>query len=258
MTITAVVIAPPGVATADRPLVINLRDECAPGTFERVLEVVPADEPRATARANAGAVQGARVRGEQARHVASRAGNRIRESPLRELLSDLPICHSRYVMEKSFEPRAIEPKWYAQWEAHGYFAPGGNGEPYCILLPPPNVTGTLHMGHAFQQTLMDALIRYHRMRGFSTLWQGGTDHAGIATQKVVENQLAAKDKTRHDLGRAKFIERVWEWKEESGSTITRQMRRLGASGDWSRERFTMDEGLSAAVRRVFVEWYARA
>jgi valyl-tRNA synthetase len=158
-------------------------------------------------------------------------------------------------MEKSFEPGSIEQKWYAEWERRGCFAPAGSGEPYCILLPPPNVTGTLHMGHAFQQTLMDALIRYHRMRGFRTLWQGGTDHAGIATQKIVENQLAAEGKSRHDLGRAKFVERVWTWKEESGSTITNQMRRLGASVDWSRERFTMDEGLSSAVRRVFVEWY---
>ncbi|HEY0232604.1 MAG TPA: valine--tRNA ligase, partial [Dokdonella sp.] len=158
-------------------------------------------------------------------------------------------------MDKSFEPAPIESKWYARWEALGLFKPAAAGEPYCILLPPPNVTGTLHMGHAFQQTVMDALTRYHRMRGFRTLWQGGTDHAGIATQKIVENQLAAQGKSRHDLGREKFIERVWEWKEESGSTITNQMRRLGASVDWSRERFTMDEGLSAAVRRVFVTWY---
>jgi valyl-tRNA synthetase len=158
-------------------------------------------------------------------------------------------------MDKTFEPRAIESKWYAHWESHGHFKPAGTGEPYCILLPPPNVTGTLHMGHAFQQTIMDALIRYHRMRGFRTLWQGGNDHAGIATQKIVENQLAAEGKSRHDLGRERFIERVWAWKEQSGSTINRQMRRLGASVDWSRERFTMDEGLSAAVRRVFVEWY---
>jgi valyl-tRNA synthetase len=158
-------------------------------------------------------------------------------------------------MENSFEPGQIESKWYALWEANNLFAPAASGEPYCIQLPPPNVTGTLHMGHAFQQTIMDALTRYHRMRGFRTLWQGGTDHAGIATQKIVENQLAAQGKTRHDLGRAKFVERVWEWKEESGSTITNQMRRLGASVDWSRERFTMDEGLSAAVRRVFVTWY---
>ncbi len=160
-----------------------------------------------------------------------------------------------FPVEKSFEPKTIESKWYAQWEADGLFAPTGDGVPYSILLPPPNVTGVLHMGHAFQQTIMDALIRYHRMRGLRTLWQGGVDHAGIATQKIVENQLAAHNQTRHDLGREKFVERVWEWKEESGSTITNQMRRLGASIDWSRERFTMDEGLSAAVKRVFIQWY---
>jgi len=163
-------------------------------------------------------------------------------------------------MEKSFEPRPIESKWYARWEQGGQFKmgtsqPSGQGDPYCILLPPPNVTGTLHMGHAFQQTVMDMLIRYQRMRGMNTLWQVGTDHAGIATQKIVENQLAAESKTRHDLGREPFVERVWQWKEESGSTITNQMRRLGVAADWSRERFTMDEGLSAAVRKVFVEWY---
>jgi valyl-tRNA synthetase len=159
------------------------------------------------------------------------------------------------VMDKSFDPKQIESKWYARWEDAGCFKPTGEGEPYAILLPPPNVTGTLHMGHAFQQTIMDALIRHARMSGRNTLWQGGTDHAGIATQKIVENQLAAEGKTRHDLGRAQFVERVWQWKHESGSTITRQMRRIGASVDWSRERFTMDEGLSAAVRKVFVEWY---
>jgi valyl-tRNA synthetase len=158
-------------------------------------------------------------------------------------------------MDKSFDPAAIEARWYPIWEASGQFAPSGEGEPYCILLPPPNVTGTLHMGHAFQQTLMDLLIRYHRMQGRRTLWQCGTDHAGIATQKIVENQLAAEGKTRHQLGREAFIERVWAWKESSGATISRQMRRLGASCDWSRERFTMDEGLSAAVRKVFIEWY---
>ncbi|RCS29106.1 valine--tRNA ligase [Rhodanobacter denitrificans] len=158
-------------------------------------------------------------------------------------------------MEKSFEPAQIESKWYERWEASGAFQPSGKGEPYCILLPPPNVTGTLHMGHAFQQTVMDMLVRYHRMRGFNTLWQVGTDHAGIATQKIVENQLAVEEKTRHDLGRDAFIERVWTWKEESGSTITNQMRRIGAAADWSRERFTMDEGLSAAVRKVFIDWY---
>ncbi len=158
-------------------------------------------------------------------------------------------------MEKSFEPAQIESKWYARWEASGAFKPSGQGEPYCILLPPPNVTGTLHMGHAFQQTVMDMLVRYQRMRGMNTLWQVGTDHAGIATQKIVENQLAVEEKTRHDLGRDAFIERVWKWKEESGSTITNQMRRIGAAADWSRERFTMDEGLSAAVRKVFVTWF---
>ncbi|KQX98777.1 valine--tRNA ligase [Rhodanobacter sp. Root480] len=158
-------------------------------------------------------------------------------------------------MEKSFEPAQIESTWYARWEASGAFKPSGQGEPYCILLPPPNVTGTLHMGHAFQQTVMDMLVRYQRMRGMNTLWQVGTDHAGIATQKIVENQLAVEEKTRHDLGREAFIERVWKWKEESGSTITNQMRRIGAAADWSRERFTMDEGLSAAVRKVFIDWY---
>jgi valyl-tRNA synthetase len=158
-------------------------------------------------------------------------------------------------MEKSFEPAQIESTWYQRWEASGAFRPSGKGEPYCILLPPPNVTGTLHMGHAFQQTVMDMLVRYHRMRGFNTLWQVGTDHAGIATQKIVENQLAVEEKTRHDLGRDAFVERVWQWKEESGSTITNQMRRIGAAADWSRERFTMDEGLSAAVRKVFIDWY---
>jgi valyl-tRNA synthetase len=163
--------------------------------------------------------------------------------------------HRESLMEKSFEPAQIESTWYARWEASGAFKPSGRGEPYCILLPPPNVTGTLHMGHAFQQTVMDMLVRYQRMRGRDTLWQVGTDHAGIATQKIVENQLATEDKTRHDLGREAFVERVWQWKQESGSTITNQMRRIGAAADWSRERFTMDEGLSAAVRKVFVEWY---
>src|SRR5947207_8844729 len=158
---------------------------------------------------------------------------------------------------KSFDPHAIEEKWYPFWESRGLFKPSmDRGAPsFCIQLPPPNVTGTLHMGHAFQQTLMDVLIRYHRMRGENTLWQVGTDHAGIATQIIVEQQLRAAGQTRHDLGREKFIERVWAWKEESGSTITRQMRRLGASVDWSRERFTMDEGLSAAVIETFVRLY---
>ncbi|RFC36816.1 MAG: valyl-tRNA synthetase [Candidatus Nitrotoga sp. SPKER] len=160
-------------------------------------------------------------------------------------------------LTKSFEPQAIEARWYPIWESAGYFqAKLESDKPaYAIMLPPPNVTGTLHMGHAFQDTLMDALTRYHRMRGDNTLWQPGTDHAGIATQIVVERQLDAQKIKRHDLGREKFIERVWKWKEESGSTITHQMRRLGASCDWSRERFTMDEGLSEAVTEVFVKLY---
>jgi valyl-tRNA synthetase len=178
-------------------------------------------------------------------------------------------------LAKSFEPAEIEKRWYAQWESAGYFkagaydstqastrsgseSPSGNTSDvpaYCIMLPPPNVTGTLHMGHAFQHTLMDALTRYHRMAGDNTLWQPGTDHAGIATQIVVERQLDAQGISRHDLGREKFLEKVWEWKEHSGSTITRQMRRLGTSPDWSRERFTMDAGLSTAVNEVFVRLY---
>ena len=161
-------------------------------------------------------------------------------------------------MEKSFDPAPIEKKWYAHWESHGYFAPAGDGEPYCILLPPPNVTGTLHMGHAFQQTIMDALIRYHRMRGDNTLWQVGTDHAGIATQKVVENQLAAEGKSRHDLGRDEVRRARVGVEGGVGLDDHRQMRRLGASVDWSRERFTMDEGLSAAVREVFVACTTKA
>jgi valyl-tRNA synthetase len=155
-------------------------------------------------------------------------------------------------MDKSFEPAPIESRWYRHWESTGCFRPSGRGEPYSIMLPPPNVTGTLHMGHAFQHTLMDALIRYHRMRGFDTLWQVGTDHAGIATEMVVGRNLAREGLSRDQLGREAFIERVWQWKGESGSTISRQMRRLGVSGDWSRERFTMDDGLSRAVNETFV------
>ena len=160
-------------------------------------------------------------------------------------------------LAKSFEPADIEKRWYTQWESAGYFKAGNTPDApaYCIMLPPPNVTGTLHMGHAFQHTLMDALTRYHRMAGDNTLWQPGTDHAGIATQIVVERQLDAQGVSRHALGREKFLEKVWEWKEHSGSTITRQMRRLGTSPDWSRERFTMDEGLSKAVTEVFVRLY---
>jgi len=160
-------------------------------------------------------------------------------------------------MDKSYEPQSFETRWYAQWEASGCFKPSGKGTPYTILLPPPNVTGTLHMGHAFQHTLMDALVRYHRMRGFDTLWQMGTDHAGIATEMVVGRNLAAEGKgeTRDSLGREKFIEKVWEWKQESGDTIARQMRRLGASGDWSREVFTMDPMPSKAVVEAFVKLF---
>ena len=159
-------------------------------------------------------------------------------------------------MEKHFDPNTIETKWYQTWEKKGYFKPkNDDSTPYSIMIPPPNVTGSLHMGHAFQDTIMDTLIRYHRMKGDDTLWQPGTDHAGIATQMVVERQLAAKGLSRHDLGREKFIEKIWEWKEESGGTITQQLRRMGASPDWTRERFTMDDGLSDAVKEVFVSLY---
>ncbi len=160
-------------------------------------------------------------------------------------------------LAKSFDPKLIEDRWYSIWESSGYFKPETTevSAAYSIMLPPPNVTGTLHMGHAFQHTLMDALIRYHRMLGDTTLWQPGTDHAGIATQIVVERQLDQQDINRRDLGREAFLERVWQWKEESGSTITRQMRRMGTSCDWSRERFTMDPALSRAVTEVFVRLY---
>ncbi|MGH8688687.1 MAG: valine--tRNA ligase [Burkholderiales bacterium] len=169
------------------------------------------------------------------------------------------------VLDKSFDPRAVEERWYGRWEAAGRFAHRGDARPaYCIQLPPPNVTGTLHMGHAFQQTLMDALIRYHRMRGENTNWVVGTDHAGIATQIVVERQLQEEGRTRHDLGREKFIERVWLWKQQSGASITRQMRRLGASGNWTYADtesqkagyFTMDAKMSRAVVEVFVRLHA--
>ena len=164
-------------------------------------------------------------------------------------------------MEKTYNPHALEQKWYQTWEQQAYFAPNVNatdnasGNAYSIMIPPPNVTGTLHMGHGFNNTVMDALIRYHRMKGDNTLWQPGTDHAGIATQMVVERQLEAENKSRHDLGREAFIERIWKWREESGGDITRQLRRLGSSLDWQHERFTMDEGLSDAVKEVFVRLY---
>ena len=159
-------------------------------------------------------------------------------------------------MEKTFNPQTIERKLYQQWEEKGYFAPSGNGQSYAIMIPPPNVTGSLHMGHAFQDSIMDALTRYHRMKGFNTLWQVGTDHAGIATQMVVERKtLAEEGKTRHDYGREAFTDKIWEWKEASGGTITRQLRRLGASVDWETERFTMDKGFYGAVQEVFVRLY---
>jgi valyl-tRNA synthetase len=158
-------------------------------------------------------------------------------------------------MEKTYSPHAIEQHWYQTWEERGYFAAGQSGESYCIMIPPPNVTGSLHMGHAFQDTIMDALIRFHRMQGYSTLWQPGTDHAGIATQMVVERLINAEGKTRHDYGREAFIEKVWDWKHESGGAITRQLRRMGSSLDWNRERFTMDDGMSDAVQEVFIKLY---
>ena len=158
-------------------------------------------------------------------------------------------------MDKTFKPAELEARWYQEWEAKGYFAPQGGDKAYSIMIPPPNVTGSLHMGHGFQEAIMDALIRYHRMLGYNTLWQVGTDHAGIATQMVVERKLAAQGINRHDLGREKFVEKVWQWKEFSGNTITRQMRRLGTSPDWSRERFTMDAGLSTVVTETFVRLF---
>jgi valyl-tRNA synthetase len=158
-------------------------------------------------------------------------------------------------MDTSYSPENIEQKWYKQWESQGNFKASGEGNPYCILIPPPNVTGSLHMGHAFQHTIMDALTRYHRMKGDDTLWQCGSDHAGIATQMVVERQLDAQGKKRTDFSREEFVEKVWDWKKTSGGTISDQMRRLGDSPDWDREAFTMDENLSKAVQQVFIELY---
>jgi len=158
-------------------------------------------------------------------------------------------------MDKTYDPHAIERTRYQLWESRGYFAPQGDGAPYCIMIPPPNVTGSLHMGHGFNNAIMDALIRYHRMQGQPALWQAGTDHAGIATQMVVERQLQAAGTNRTELGREAFVDKVWEWKEESGSTITRQLRRLGSSIDWTRERFTMDPGFSKAVETVFIRLF---
>ncbi|MGE1083760.1 valine--tRNA ligase [Pseudomonas shirazensis] len=155
-------------------------------------------------------------------------------------------------MDKTYQPHAIETSWYNTWESENYFAPQGAGESYTIMIPPPNVTGSLHMGHGFNNAIMDALIRFRRMQGRDTLWQPGTDHAGIATQMLVERQLEAKGQSRHDLGREQFLDKVWEWKEQSGGNISRQIRRLGSSVDWRRERFTMDDGLSDAVKEAFV------
>ena len=169
--------------------------------------------------------------------------------------AELNLVPKQPSMEKTYDPHAIESDRYEHWESAGYFQPRGTGEPYCIMLPPPNVTGSLHMGHAFQDTLMDALTRYKRMQGMRSLWQCGTDHAGIATQMVVERQLAQDGISRRELGREKFIEAVWKWKAESGGTITKQLRRMGASMDWTRERFTLDEDLSYAVTEVFVRLY---
>ncbi|WP_342227391.1 valine--tRNA ligase [Rickettsiella endosymbiont of Rhagonycha lignosa] len=159
------------------------------------------------------------------------------------------------MINKNYDSKKIEAHWRKQWEMNTYFQPSGQGEPYCIVLPPPNVTGSLHMGHGFQVTLMDALIRYQRMCGKNVLWQGGTDHAGIATQMVVERQLLAQGKSRHDLGRELFVEAIWEWKKKSGGMITEQLRYMGASIDWTRERFTRDEHFSAAVEKVFIDLY---
>lgn len=161
------------------------------------------------------------------------------------------------MLDKTYDPKNFEEKIYAEWEAAGDFKPNmnKNKEAFAVVIPPPNVTGVLHMGHALDDTLQDILIRYNRMLGKNVLWQPGMDHAGIATQMVVERNLAAEGITRHDLGREKFIETVWQWKEKSGGTICKQLRRLGASCDWSRARFTMDEGLSRAVRKIFVRLY---
>jgi len=159
------------------------------------------------------------------------------------------------MINTKYNPSEIEEKWYKQWEESKIFSPSKEGDPYCIMIPPPNVTGTLHMGHAFQVTLMDILCRYHRMLGYKTLWQAGTDHAGIATQMVVERKLTAQGISRTDLGREKFIDQVWDWKSQSGDIITKQLRRMGASLDWESERFTLDEGLSAAVNKVFIDLY---
>jgi valyl-tRNA synthetase len=171
------------------------------------------------------------------------------------MLESQPFNYLNEFMEKTYSPQAIEQARYAEWEANHYFQPKGFGESFCIMLPPPNVTGSLHMGHGFQNTLIDAFIRYKRMNGANVLWQPGTDHAGISTQLVVEKQLEKEGLSRHNLSRDEFVKRIWEWKEVSGGTITKQMRRIGSSVDWSRERFTMDPGLSAAVQKIFIQLF---
>ena len=160
-------------------------------------------------------------------------------------------------MAKGYEPKDVEHKWYAYWEENNLFRADArsNKKPFCIVIPPPNVTGSLHMGHALNNTLQDILCRFKKMKGYNVLWQPGTDHAGIATQNVVEKDLAARGTDRHAIGREKFIELVWEWRKKYGGVIINQLKRLGCSCDWSRERFTMDEGLSKAVREVFVHLY---
>ena len=160
-------------------------------------------------------------------------------------------------MDKHYDPKAVEAKWYPIWENSGAFKPSGKGAPYSVVIPPPNVTGILHMGHALNDTIQDVLVRWHRMRGDDTLWVPGTDHAGIATQNVVEKALRKEGKRRQDLGREAFVERVWEWRKQYGGTIVRQLRALGCSCDWSHERVTMDEGLARAVAEVFTEMYEK-
>ncbi|MCH8336282.1 MAG: class I tRNA ligase family protein, partial [Proteobacteria bacterium] len=158
-------------------------------------------------------------------------------------------------MDKSYRPKDIEQRQYERWEKNGWFAPRGKGDPYCIVIPPPNVTGILHMGHALNSTLQDIIIRYKRMNGFETLWMPGTDHAGIATQNVVEKELAKEGMNRQDLGREKFIKKLWAWKKDSGDTIIHQLKKLGASCDWQRTHFTMSDEYNDAVKHVFVKLY---
>ena len=160
-------------------------------------------------------------------------------------------------MEKNYNHENVEDKWYKLWEENKYFAPKETGKPFCMVIPPPNVTGALHLGHALDNTLQDIIARYHRLKGDRVLWVPGTDHAGIATQNVVEKELQKQGIHRESLGREKFVERVWQWKEEYGNRITSQLRKLGASLDWEHERFTMDEGLSEAVKENFVRLYEK-